>query len=56
MGVCIGVNQILGGTQGGEALNGLADTCVALSNKSAARAASAREDPINPPEPPVRYR
>jgi hypothetical protein len=34
MGVCIGVNQILGGTSGGNALNALADQYVALSNKS----------------------
>jgi hypothetical protein len=34
MGVCIGVNQILGGTPGGKALNGLADEYTALSNKS----------------------
>ncbi len=39
MGVCVGVNQLLGGTRGGEALNGLADDYVALSNKSASKAA-----------------
>ena len=38
MGVCIDVNQILGGTPGGEALNKLADECKELSNKSNARA------------------
>jgi hypothetical protein len=36
--VCVGVNQMLGGTQGGSALNGLADEYVALSNKSASKA------------------
>jgi Family of unknown function (DUF5677) len=39
MGVLVGVNQMLGGTKGGEALNGLADAYVALSNKSASEAA-----------------
>jgi len=39
LGVCVGVNQMLGGTQGGESLNGLADTYVAISNKSAEKAA-----------------
>jgi hypothetical protein len=31
MGVCVGVNQILEGTKGGNALNGLADQYMALS-------------------------
>jgi hypothetical protein len=35
IGICIGVNQMLGGTGGGKALNNLADEYVALSNKSA---------------------
>jgi hypothetical protein len=39
MGVCVGVNQMLGGTQGGSALNGLADEYVALSNQSASKVA-----------------
>jgi hypothetical protein len=39
IGVCIGVNQILDGTEGGAKLNSLADEYVALSNRSAARAA-----------------
>jgi hypothetical protein len=39
IGVCIGVNQILGGTEGGAKLNSLAEEYVALSNRSAARAA-----------------
>jgi|SRR5215831_20454830 len=40
MGVCIGVSQILGGTRGGAALNDtLADEYIALSNKSASKAA-----------------
>lgn len=42
--VCVGVIQILGGTQGGEALNGVADVYVALSNKSASRTSSMEED------------
>ena len=37
--VCIGVNQMLGGTGGGGALNGLADGYVALSNKSVSKIA-----------------
>jgi len=39
IGVCIGVNQILGGTEGRAKLNSLADEYVALSSRSAARAA-----------------
>jgi hypothetical protein len=39
MGVCVGVNQMLGGTRGGGALNGLAEEYVALSNKSASKVA-----------------
>jgi hypothetical protein len=39
IGVCIGVNQMLGGTDGGSVLNEPADEYVALSNKSASRAA-----------------
>ena len=30
--VCVGVDEMLGGTQGGDALNGLADEYVALWN------------------------
>jgi hypothetical protein len=37
--VCVGVSQMLGGTRGGGALNGLADGYVALSNKSASKIA-----------------
>lgn len=39
MGVCVGVNQIIGGTPGGNVLNGLADEYIALSNKSRSKAA-----------------
>lgn len=39
IGVCIAVNQMIGGTNGGKALNGLADEYIALSNKSASKAA-----------------
>jgi hypothetical protein len=39
MGVCVAVNQIIGGTNGGSVLDGLADQYVALSNKSASKAA-----------------
>ncbi len=38
MGVCVGVNQILGGTPGGNVLNTLADEYIQLSNKFIARA------------------
>ena len=38
MGMCIDVNQILGGTPGGEALKKLADEYKELLNKSNARA------------------
>jgi hypothetical protein len=37
MGVCVGVNEILGGTQGGDSLNALADQYTGLSNRLAAR-------------------
>ena len=39
MGVCVAVNEILGGTKGAHALNGLADEYIALSNRAASRAA-----------------
>jgi hypothetical protein len=38
--VCVAVNQMLGGTQGGAALNALAEEYIALSNKSASKATS----------------
>jgi hypothetical protein len=36
MGVCVGVNQMLGGTPGGNALNALAEEYTALSNRTKA--------------------
>jgi hypothetical protein len=36
LGVCIGVNQIIGGAEGGKGLNALADRHTALSNASKA--------------------
>lgn len=40
MGVCVGVNQLIGGTSGGAALNGLADRYSDLSNRGAASSAT----------------
>ena len=36
IGVCVGVNQVLGGTNGGNALSALADEYIALSNRTKA--------------------
>jgi hypothetical protein len=40
MGVCVGVNQLIGGTRGGAALNGLADRYFHLSNRGTASSAT----------------
>jgi hypothetical protein len=39
MGVCVGVNELLGGTLGGAALNGLAERYSLLSHRSASKTA-----------------